>query len=103
MRVVGGWEGAGLSRTPKLCHPILSPRTLRLHVWGQAWENRGCVSRSVLSDSLRPHGLQPARLLHLWDSPGQSTGVGCPFLLQGIFLTQRSNLGLPHCRPILYR
>ena len=37
-----------------------------------------------------------------WDSPGKNTGVGCHFLLQGIFLTQGSNLGLPHCRQILY-
>ena len=34
-----------------------------------------------MSDSLRPHGLQPTRLLHPWDSPGKSTGVGCPCLL----------------------
>ena len=34
-------------------------------------------SRSVLSDSSRPHGLQPTRLLHPWDFPGKSTGVGC--------------------------
>ena len=33
-------------------------------------------SRSVVSDSLRPHGLQPTRLLHAWDFPGKSTGVG---------------------------
>ena len=33
-----------------------------------------------------------------WDSPGKNTGVGCHFLLQGIFPTQRSNPGLPHCR-----
>ena len=38
-------------------------------------------SRSVLSDSLRPHGLQPTRLLHPWDFPGKSTGVGCHCLL----------------------
>ena len=30
----------------------------------------------------RPHGLQPARLLCPWDSPGKNTGVGCHFLLQ---------------------
>ena len=36
-----------------------------------------CVSRSVVSDSLRPHGLQPARLLSPWDSPGKNTGVDC--------------------------
>ena len=34
-------------------------------------------SRSVMSNSLRPHGLQPTRLLHPWDFPGKSTGVGC--------------------------
>ena len=51
------------------------------------------VSCSVTSDSLRPHGLQPARFLCPWDSPSKNTGVGCHFLLQGIFLTQRLNLG----------
>ena len=34
------------------------------------------------------HGLQTARLLCLWDSPGKNAGVGCHFLLQGIFPTQ---------------
>ena len=29
-----------------------------------------------------------------WDSPGKDTGVDCYALLQGIFLTQGSNLGL---------
>ena len=38
-------------------------------------------SRSVVSDSLRPHGLQPTRLLCPWDFPGKSTGVGCHCLL----------------------
>ena len=42
------------------------------------------------------------RLLCPWDSPGKSTGVGCHSLLQGIFPSQGSNLGLPHCRQILY-
>ena len=39
-------------------------------------------SRSVVSDSSRPHGLQPTRLLHPWDFPGKSTGVGRQCLLQ---------------------
>ena len=39
-------------------------------------------SHSVVSDSLRPHGLQPTRLLRPWDLPGKSTGVGCHGLLQ---------------------
>ena len=60
-------------------------------------------SRSVVSDSLRPHGLYLTRLLSPWNFPGKNTGVGCHFLLQRIFLTQRSNLGLPHCRQMLYR
>ena len=34
-------------------------------------------SHSVVSDSSRPHGLQPTKLLHPWDFPGKSTGVGC--------------------------
>ena len=38
-------------------------------------------SRSVVSDSLWPHGLQPTRLLRPWDFPGKSTGVGCHCLL----------------------
>ena len=36
----------------------------------------------------------PARLLCPWNSPGKNTGVGCHFLLQGIFLTQGSYLHL---------
>ena len=39
-------------------------------------------SHSVVSDSSRPHGLQPTRLLHPWDFPSKSTGVGCHCLLQ---------------------
>ena len=49
-------------------------------------------------DSLRPH-----RLYSPWNSPGQNTGVGRLPLLQGIFPTQGSNPGLPHCRQILYQ
>ena len=60
------------------------------------------MRRSVMSDSLRPHGLQPTRLLCPWDFPGNSTRVDRHFLLQGIFPTQRSNPDLPHCRQMLY-
>ena len=56
-----------------------------------------CVfSCSVVSDSLQPHGLWPARHLSLWDFPGKNTRVGCHFLLQRIFLTQESNPRLLH-------
>ena len=50
-----------------------------------------------MSNSLWPHGL-----LHPWDFPGKSTGVGCHFLLQGIFPTQGLNLGLLHYGQTLY-
>ena len=55
-------------------------------------------SLSVVSGSLRSHGLYSA-----WNSPGENTGVGSLSLLQGIFPTQESNPGLPHCRQILYQ
>ena len=51
-----------------------------------------------MSASLRPHELD-----NLWNSPGQNTGVGSLSLLEGIFPTQGSNPGLPHCRQILYQ
>ena len=55
--------------------------------------------------TLWPYGLYPSRLLCPWDTPGKNTGVGCYFLLWGIFLTQESNthlLQLLNCRRILY-
>ena len=55
-------------------------------------------SRSVMSNSLWPH-----ELYNTWNSPGQNTGVGSLSLLQGIFPTQGSSPGLPHCRRILYQ
>ena len=48
--------------------------------------------------SFRPHGLYSP-----WKSPGQNTGVGSLSLLQGIFPTQWSKPGFPHCRQILYQ
>ena len=58
-------------------------------------------SCQTLSDPMNcsPPGL---RLLCPWNSPGKNTGVGSHSILQGIFPTQGSNLGLPHCRQILY-
>ena len=43
-----------------------------------------------------------SKLLHPWDFQGESTGMGCYFLLQGIFPTQGLNPGLSHCRQKLY-
>ena len=56
------------------------------------------VSRSVVSDSLQPHGLYSP-----WNSAGQKTGLGSLSFLQEIFPTQGSSSGLPHCRQILHQ
>ena len=66
---------------------------------GERNEVKWSESHSVVSDStLQPHGLYSP-----WNSPGQNTEVGTLSLLQGIFSTQASNPGLPHCRQILYQ
>ena len=58
---------------------------------GVAWGAACMLSPFFVSDCMRPHGLQPARLLFPWDSPGKTTGVGCQALLQGTFPAQGSN------------
>ena len=77
--------------------------------WHRDWTQIFCIagrflticevseSHSVMSNSLQPH-----RLYSWWNSSGQNTGVDSLFLLQGIFPTQGSNPGLPHCRWLLY-
>ena len=50
-----------------------------------------CV-HSVMSNSLWPHGLQPARLLCPWNFSGKNIGAGCHFLLQGIYQIQGLNM-----------
>ena len=55
------------------------------------WKSQSCLT-------LRPHELYSP-----WNSPGQNIGVGSCSLLQGIFPTQGSNPGLPHCRQFLYQ
>ena len=60
------------------------------------------VSRTVGSNSAIPWTVA-RQVLCPWNSPGNSTGVGCHFLLQGIFLTQELNVGLLRCRQILYQ
>ena len=53
-----------------------------------------CQVASFVSDSLRPCGLWPTRLLCPWDSPDKNTGAGCHALLQGNFPTQGLTLHL---------
>ena len=74
------------SKSEKPYHTILYGITYSERKW-----------KSVVPASLQPHGLNSP-----WNSPGQNIRMGSHFLLQGIFLTQGSNLGLPHCRQILY-
>ena len=62
----------------------------------------GTVTKSCLTLAT-PWTIQPTRLFYSWDSPGKNTTVDCHFLLQGIFLTQVSNVHLLHCRQILYQ
>ena len=54
-----------------------------------------CAVRVAQScPTLPPHVLPHIRLLRPWAFSGKNTGVGCHLLLQGIFLTQGSKLGL---------
>ena len=77
---------------------ILQARTLEWVAisFSKAWK----WSRSVVSDSSRPHGLRPTRLLLPWDFPGKSTGVAWdvdePFLIPCLALS----LHLLHCRTV---
>ena len=85
-----------LQSCPTLCDPIdgsppgspipgiLQARTLE---WvAISFSNVWKWSCSVVSDSQRPYGLQPTRLLRPWDFPGNSTGVGCRCLLCSLSL-----------------
>ena len=81
----------GLPGPTRTCNEAPSPGP---RLAGRFHENESC---SVVSDSLRPHGLHGP-----WDSPGQNTGVGSLSLLQGIFPTQGWNPGLLHWRWILH-
>ena len=61
----------------------------------------GVFSCSVMSNPLRPFGLEPTRLLCPWDFSNKNTGVGCHILLQRIFPTLLCLLCLLHCNQIL--
>ena len=56
----------------------------------------GLVTKSC--QTLVTPGTISLQIFCLWDFPGKNTGVGCHFLLQGIFLTQELDSGLLHCR-----
>ena len=76
---------------------LQSPRVLTLYSGGcrlQTLAENESVRRWVVSTSLWPHELQPARLFCPWNCPGKNTGVDSHSLLQEIFATQGLNLGL---------
>ena len=122
-RLLHPWDFPGKS-TGMGCHCLLqltSPNTQFFFNWNilglqccvsfrcaAKWFSYTCIcvclcvpSCSVVSDSLNPWAVT-TRLLCAWDSSGKSTGVGCHFLLQGIFPTQGLNSGLWHCMWIIY-
>ena len=67
-------------------------RNIKMTSGGACSSVRRCACVHAQScPTLQPHGLQPTRLLSPWDFPDKNTGVGCHFLLQGTFPTQRSN------------
>ena len=99
------WSGLPFPPAGDLPHPGIEPGLLhcRQILYRLSYREDPKVAQKkkiqkVVSDSLRPHGLYSP-----WNSPGQNTGVGSLSLLQGIFPTQGSNPGLPHCRRILYQ
>ena len=69
----------------------------------QRFPGEGHGNRLQYSCLENPHGQRNLVGYSPWNSPGQNTEVGSLTLLQGIFPTQRSNPGLPHCRQILYQ
>ena len=72
----------GQRATKHLPETLFSPLQ---DIWAQV---KSVLSFSVMSASLRPHGLEHSRFLCPWNSPGKNTGVGSHSLLQGIFTTQ---------------
>ena len=81
------------SRLKVLMLPVLS-----------SWAVTSPVLHNLLTLQVKWKSLSCVRLfVTLWNSPGQNAGAGSFPLLQGIFPTQGSNPGLPHCRWILYQ
>ena len=112
------WRLASLLCQTKEEHSRLVPQELCPHPW---WVGKGYIVRqeyvirikavaalwmsewicTVMSDSAAPRTISCQAPPSMGFS-GKNTGVGCHFFLQGIFSTQGSNLGLPHCRQTSY-
>ena len=90
------WNGLPFPSPEEFPNPRNKSRSSALQADSLPFELQGNLyreteSRSVMSNSLRPHGLYSP-----WNSPGQNTEVGSLFLLQWIFPTQELNQGLMH-------
>ena len=95
--------------TPGFCHFLLqgifptqgsNPGIAGRHF--TVWATREAKKKMKVAQSC-PTLCNPMDYTSPWNSPGQNTGVGSLSLLQGVFLTQGSNPGLPHHRQILYQ
>ena len=102
------WEASVLERL-YICGHIYMYRASSIVMAGSQWEKAPeryhvlCVVTQLCLTLCSPMSYSaPGYSVH-GDSPGKNTGVGCHFLPQGIFPTQGSNPGLPHCRQILYQ
>ena len=98
-----GGEGMGGADQQKTTEELIQTvvRTVRWTGSRDRWQSES-VRHSVMPDCLQPHRPWPTRFLCPQNSPGKKTRVGSHSLLQGILLTQGSNLGLPHCRQVLH-
>ena len=92
------FKGKKLNENFKKKKNIMNKDVLRI-----CQENTVGNSRSVVPDSATPWTVACTKFLHPWDFLGKNTGVGCCFLLQGIFPTQGPNPGLLRCRQTPYR
>ena len=96
------WDSPG-KNTGVACHFLLQgifwPRDQTHVFWIGRWFLYHWATCEDLSWFMKVKVAQSCLTLH----PGQNTGVGSLFLLQGIFPTQGSNPGCPHCRQILYQ
>ena len=96
-----GFKTSPLGALSRACICLLNSQFCDYPQW--EWASlvlKGCVcaGTQLCPTLLWPRGLQPTRFLCLWNFPGKNTGVGCHFLLQGIFLTQGLNLHLLYWR-----
>ena len=97
---IGGRYGYKWMMTTNCVHMEWKRKTIKIlgHVFFShkiKYHEKWKWSLSVVSVSLWPYGLWPTSLLHPWNFPGKNTGVGCHFLLQGIFQIPGTELRSP--------